>query len=65
MKAELTQQEISHIRDMACEGMLTDGDHHKQWYLEQILDTVTKGGIQKALDSASAQGYNIERGIAP
>ena len=27
-------------KDLAIDGLFTDGAHHKQWYLEQILETL-------------------------
>jgi hypothetical protein len=42
------------IRRLAEEGLQTDGGHHKQWFLEQILELLTR---QEAPDH--------EPGIAP
>lgn len=64
-KKVLSQQEINKIRDLACEGLIRDGDHHKQWYLEQIAAVVTEGGLKALLQSAESQGYTIKKGICP
>ncbi len=52
------------IRELAENGLLIDGAHHKQWYFEQILlalgldlDEVRKGLLE--------EGYDYEPGIAP
>lgn len=29
---------VEQIIGLATDGLLTDGSHHKQWYLEQILE---------------------------
>jgi hypothetical protein len=42
---------------LATDGLLTDGDHHKQWFLEEIL---------KALDvDLLKKDCGWEEGIAP
>lgn len=43
-------------------GLETDGGHHKQWYLEQILEFVS--GV--SVDDLRQNGcYYGEKGIAP
>jgi len=34
-------EELRHIKELAIEALETDGTHHKQWYLEKILDQCT------------------------
>jgi len=29
--------EVIYVEDLIIEGLMTDGEHHKQWYLEEIL----------------------------
>lgn len=52
------------IRILATDGLLIDGAHHKQWYLEQILLEI---GVH--LDTLkmelNSEGYTWEPGIAP
>ncbi len=31
------EKEVSYIDELIIEGLMTDGEHHKQWYLEQVL----------------------------
>lgn len=31
-------KKITSIKDLIVDGLLTDGGHHKQWYLEKILE---------------------------
>ena len=52
------------IEDLAIDGLMTDGGHHKQWYLEQILikSGVNLDNLRKDLDK---EGYGWEDGIAP
>lgn len=47
------------ISDLAVEGLLTDGGHHKQWYIEQMLKAL---GFD--VDELEKK-YAFERGIAP
>ncbi len=44
------------IRDLVIGGLTTDGEHHKQWYLEQIAN---------ALGIELTQELDYEKGIAP
>ena len=39
MSTEDTFELIKKIIDLCIEGLQTDGGHHKQWYLEEILRT--------------------------
>ncbi len=52
------------IRELTISGLLTDGAHHKQWYLEKIL---MKLGIDidVLLEELEEDDYSFERGIAP
>jgi len=34
-------QKIASIKEQALKGLLTDGGHHKQWFLEAILGMLT------------------------
>ena len=52
------------LYNLAVDGLLTDGGHHKQWYLEQIL--VTLGiDLDKLRESLNVGGYDWEEGIIP
>lgn len=46
--------------DTILEALTTDGAHHKQWFLEEILRTVAKEQFNDIKDK-----YNWEEGIAP
>jgi hypothetical protein len=35
---EITKEKWNEIADLVCEGVQTDGGHHKQWYLEQVAE---------------------------
>lgn len=50
------------IQYLVC-GLLTDGDHHKQWCLEQALHNL--GVTTEELRTALAPEYDFEEGIAP
>lgn len=51
---EKTELIIS-LEDLIIEALYCDGGHHKQWYLEQIAETI---GMELLYD-------DIEEGIAP
>ena len=49
------------IKELAISGLLTDGEHHKQWYLEQILTALG----YNLDDLRKEKGYDWDIGIAP
>jgi hypothetical protein len=55
---------IEQAKDLATSGLLTDGGHHKQWYLEEILKAldVDLDELRKQLNS---DDYDWEPGIPP
>ena len=57
-------QRIQKIVDLAIDGLLTDGAHHKQWYLEKILIAAGEDldNIRRMLNF---DGYDWDDGIAP
>lgn len=50
-------------KKFAVEGLLTDGGHHKQWYLERILEALGYDLIQ--IQNELQPSYDWEEGIAP
>lgn len=50
---------------LCMEGMTTDGAHHKQWYLEEILKLLIGekafNGVFRDLEGE----YGVEKGIPP
>lgn len=55
---------ILKVIGLATKGLLTGEGHHKQWYLEQILETCGQnlGQLRNELQKAD---YDWEDGIAP
>jgi len=47
--------EIDYIEEFITEGLQTDGEDHKQWYLEQILVRL----------GASLENLEYKPGVAP
>lgn len=47
--------EMKLVTDFIKDGLVTDGDHHKQWYLEKIAETLS-------IDICS---HEHEKGISP
>jgi len=58
--------DIEKAKTLATNGLLTDGGHHKQWYLEEILKAldVDLGELRKELNSEEP-AYDWEPGIPP
>lgn len=54
---QITDSDYQKIEDAVKEALVTDGSHHKQWYLEQIAKLF-------GIDIAELDGI-IEEGIAP
>lgn len=48
------------LQELAIEGLICDGGHHKQWYLEQIA-----WGLGLTPEKLKAWGNDWESGIAP
>lgn len=55
-------EKIEKIKELAIEGLYTDGAHHKQWYLEEILK-FTGANIEELRKSDEYGGW--DDGIAP
>ena|SRR3990167_7672900 len=57
------------VEELAVDGLLTDGGHHKQWYLEKILKVIGVDLIKlrKELNTPNKKGdyWDWEDGIAP
>jgi len=52
------------IYDLCVDGLLTDGGHHKQWYLEEILKTLGYD-LDEIRQDLLKHDYDWENGIAP
>ena len=50
--------------DLIISGLLTDGGHHKQWFLEQLLIKLGQDTEQVKADLLK-EDYEWEPGIAP
>ncbi|MHB1764935.1 MAG: hypothetical protein ACYCS1_05295 [Gammaproteobacteria bacterium] len=44
------------VKELIMQGLITDGEHHKQWYLEQIA---------KKLGIELVGKLNYEQGVSP
>jgi hypothetical protein len=56
MDADLIKRVVS----LCVEGLTTDGGHHKQWYLEQILRSISGARYHEF-----KREHEWEKGIAP
>lgn len=59
----MTAPELN-LKELITEGLIVDGAHHKQWYLERILE-VLGFDVDNIRQTLEAEGYFAERGIAP
>lgn len=59
----LTEREAQ-VRELCIGGLLTDGAHHKDWYLEEIIKSMGFD-IEKIREEEKKKGYEWESGIAP
>ena len=57
-------EDISRVKHQLIEALQTDGEHHKQWYLEQILGLLGCDPNKLSTEMEAEGGY-FERGIAP
>lgn len=55
---------LNAFQRLAVDGLLIDGAHHKQWYLERILES---SGVDINLIKAELEedGFTFEPGVAP
>jgi hypothetical protein len=52
------------IKDLVKDGLCTDGGHHKQWYLEEVLKLLGYK-IKEIREELVQNGYFAEEGVAP
>lgn len=52
------------IKELCINGLLTDGHHHKQWYLEEILK-VLDFNLKDIRKELNKDDYDWEDGIPP
>ena len=55
--------DIQRIKDLALDALLTDGGHHKQWYIEEILKEI--GYDLDELRDELGEDYSWDEGIPP
>jgi hypothetical protein len=53
---------LEEIKELARSGIITDGSHHKQWYLEEILKIIDE---KMLLAIKEEYGIWIEESIPP
>ena len=60
----MTEFKENTIVDLCLKGLYTDGAHHKQWYLEEILRAATSEETLGILKYVKEMG-DWEDGVAP
>lgn len=53
------------IKDMIIDGLITNGGHHKQWFLEKILEEFGYDLKETKEKLEIEEGYTWESGIPP
>jgi len=56
--------DINRIKELAIDGLLTQETHHKQWYLERMLEELGVN-IKDLREQLQSEGYDFDEGIAP
>lgn len=51
--------------ELATEGLYIDGAHHKQWYLERVLEALSVDLDTLRSEHHKVDGYAWDKGIAP
>jgi hypothetical protein len=51
--------DMQKVETLVCEALVIDGDHHKQWFLEQILEEITTE------ERREEYNFGWDEGIAP
>ena len=61
MKTPRTDEELDKdkIIELLAEGLQTDGEHHKQWYLNEVLTLID------AVQASQVETWTGDTGIAP
>jgi len=52
------------VKDLIINALETDGAHHKQWYLERILEALGFD-LKTVKEEENKNDYDWEEGIAP
>ena len=52
------------LKELCISGLFTDGAHHKQWYLEEILKLLGFD-LNKIRDELNTKDYYWDEAIAP
>lgn len=61
----MTEETKEQIQRLAIEALLTDGVHHKHWFLERILEAVGVNLEQLAHEMLRSNDREWNKGIAP
>jgi len=62
-ETHMTDTEREIIKSLCMDGLRTDGAHHKQWFLEEILKALGCN-LEEVRQDRRVNGYEWEEGIA-
>lgn len=64
--SDKNEDQTNKIILLLMEGLYTDGGHHKQWYLDQVLKELIPDQYEKIYnDVVKHDGEGWDKGIAP
>ena len=52
------------IKELVIDGLITEGGHHKQWYLEKVLEEIGYN-LEKIREELIKEDYDWDKGIPP
>lgn len=58
----MTDEEREIVKNLCVNGLSTDGGHHKQWFLEEIVKALGYD-LEAMRQERYANGYSWEEGI--
>jgi hypothetical protein len=59
------EDKVQSMEELIVEGLLVDGVHHKQWYIERIAEAVGMDLYRLRAKQEAVCGYSWDPGIAP
>ena len=59
------QVDVEKAQELAVDGLFTDGEHYKQWYLERVLEALGVDLQAMRLEQHEEKWLVWDEGIAP
>ena len=62
---EIDEAKLEQVKEFGVEALFTDGGHHKQWYIEEMLKLLGVDLEEMRIEQLREGWLNWEEGIAP